>query len=150
MRGPYFAHASFSVTNAKTLLLLEASASVTARITRVTVTNEDIDSGEQMKIGMSRVATKGSPTGTSITAASVARGNNGDPDPAIVLLSDLTGEPSAYDSGFVDVQGASNLAGYYWRGDLWLPVSGLIGVRLLDNLSAAHTLSTVVEFYEVA
>lgn len=150
MRGVYTAYIDITgISSAKTLMLIQAPSTAVVEILSVHVTNLDLETGEQLSVGLFRVTTIGSPTGTSITSE---KHENGDASASSTLNGNLTVEPTLYSSNPIDKQGASNLAGYHYdpmpEERPTIPPSGAIGVRLLVAPSAFNC-SVMVVFREI-
>lgn len=133
----YRASASFSTTGNKTLLLLEAPASKLLVVDSVRVGNTSLTTNERWQIAVTRVTTKGTPAGTSVTPTKL---DSGDPASSAIVLSNLTTEPTAYDTVHLVLSGDSNQLGMRWLAvpgaEIVIPPSGLIGVRLLATITA--------------
>lgn len=133
MRGVYTAHYDIAgISSAKTLMLLTAPSSAVLEIIGVHTTNLDVETSEQLSIGLYRVSTIGSPTGTSVTPE---KHEAGDAVAAATVLANLSAEPTTYASNPIDKQGVNNLAGYHYdpipeERPIVAP-SAAIGVRLL-------------------
>lgn len=150
MRGVYTAYYDITgISTAKTLMLLTAPSSAVLEILGVHVTNLDVETSEQLSIGLYRVATAGSPTGTSVTPE---KHEAGDASAAATVLANLSGEPSAYASNPIDKQGVNNLAGYHYdpipEERPTVAPSGAMGVRLLVAPSSFNC-SVMVVYREI-
>lgn len=149
MRGVYIAQDSFSATSAKTLMLLETPSDLVMELLSVDVTNEDNDTAEQIDVGIYHVTTKGSPTGTSVTPAKTEQGDQAS---SVTCTSNLSAEPTTYESVAVDRKGTTNLAGYHFipreEEKVYVSPSKLIGIKLVTAI-ASTTLAVQVKFREI-
>lgn len=148
MKGVYVATATMTITTAKTLLLLEVPSTKVLEVRKISVTNTDVDSAEQIDIGLHRVTTKGTPAGTAVTPEKT---DNGDQASGVTATANLTAEPTAYGSVALDRAGVSNLIGYIRTFDdleITVPPSGLIGIRSMTTI-ASTIVCVMVEFREI-
>lgn len=150
MRGVYTAYSDItSISSSKTLMLLTAPSSAVLEIIGIHVTNLDIETSEQLSIGLFRVTTAGSPTGTAVTPE---KHENGDAAAAATVLGNLTSEPTTYASNPIDKQGVNNLAGYHYdpipEERPIVPPSGSMGIKLLVAPSAFNC-SVMVVYREI-
>lgn len=150
MRGVYTAYYDISaISTAKTLMLLTAPSTAVLEILGVHVTNLDVETSEQLSIGLHRVTTIGAPTGTSVTPE---KHENGDATAAATVLANLTAEPTTYATNPINKQGVNNVAGYHYdpmpEERPTVPPSGAIGVRLLVA-PAAFNASVMIVYREI-
>jgi len=135
---------------AKTLLLLENASDMVLRIDAARITNSDTDANEQLFAALLRVTTKGSPAGTSVTPE---KRDQGDPASSVTVLAELSAEPTAYAPVAHTRQGFSNLSGFLFEpqlgAELYVPPSGLIGLKLLENPAASVDLNAEIAFTEL-
>lgn len=133
MRGVYTAYIDISsISTNKTLMLIQAPSTAVVEILSAHATNLDIETSEQLSIGLYRVSTVGSPSGTSVTPE---KHEAGDAAAAATVTGNLTVEPTAYATNPIDKQGVNNLAGYHYdpvpEERPTIAPSGAIGLRLL-------------------
>lgn len=145
MRGYYKALAAFTTTGAKTVMLIECPAARVLAIESIEVGNANNNTAERWDIAVTRVSTKGTPAGTSITPQKT---EEGDAASAATILADLTIEPGAYNAEHLLRRGVSNLTGVTWKNALaqeaiMIPPSGLIGIRLLNSIASTSITITV-------
>lgn len=135
MRGVYSASMSISSLDAaKTLILLQIPSSCVVEILSASVSNKTAETNEQIEVGIYRVGTLGSPAGTSITAV---KSEAGDATSGLTILGNLSGEPNAYATIPIDLQGVASLAGYRYdpmpeERPIIAP-SAAVGLRLLSS-----------------
>lgn len=146
MRGVYTAYYDITgLSTAKTLMLLTAPSTAVLEIMGIHVTNLDVETSEQLSIGLFRVTTTGSPAGTSVTPE---KHEAGDAAAAATVLASLSVEPTAYASNPIDKQGVNNLSGYHYdpvpEERPTVAPSGGIGVRLLVAPSSFNCSVMVV------
>ena len=150
MRGVYTAEIEASVSAAKTLVHITVPADSVIEILSCSITNSSIDSNEQLEAGLFRVATAGSPSGTSITPQ---KHENGDAASGVTALGDLTVEPTAYDSLGFDHNGFSNLGGYRYdplpEERPIISPSGAVGLRLLAAPGSATNIHAQIVYREI-
>lgn len=110
MRGVYTAYIKISsLAAAKTLMLIQVPSTRSLEIISCGYTNSTNSTGEQLLVGLYRVNTIGSPSGTSVTPV---KHEEGDSSSGCTVTGNLTVEPTSYVTGPIDEQGISNLAGY--------------------------------------
>lgn len=135
----YRASAVFATLGNKTLMLIEAPAAKALLIDSIRVGNTNLTTNERWQIAATRVTTKGTPAGTSVTPTKL---DPGDPASAAVVLANLTTEPTAYDTVHLVLSGDSNQIGMRWfsnpGGEILVPPSGLVGVRLLVAITSTN------------
>lgn len=145
MRGVYTIESEFALSTAKTLILLENPATCVMEILECKVTNSDIETNEQMNIKLTNVTTKGSPTGTALTAQPTEVGDQA--SGTVTPLGNLTGEPTTYDTQSQDIEGSPSLGGYVFTPIPELrPIvqpSGLIGLRSIASVTAINVLCMI-------
>jgi len=150
MRGVYTAEYDTAISGAKTLMLLEVPSDMALEILGASITNQDVDTSEQLEGGLFRVDTLGSASGTDVTPE---KHETGDAASTVTAYANLSTEPSAYDSLGYDHQGFNNLAGYRYdpipEERPIISPSGAVGLRLLTAPSAAHTLSMQIVYREI-
>lgn len=150
MRGVYTAYYDISsISSNKTLMLIQAPSSAVIEILSAHVTNLDIETSEQLSIGLFRVGTLGSPSGTSVTPEKSEAGSSA---AAATVTANLSVEPTSYSSTPIDKQGCNNLAGYHYNPipeerPIIAP-SGAFGLRLLVSPSAFNC-SVMITFREI-
>ncbi|GIW60049.1 MAG: hypothetical protein KatS3mg087_1115 [Patescibacteria group bacterium] len=146
---PYSVVSSFSASAAKTLLLIESHASRMTLLSQLRIGNQDNNTAERWKISVTRVATKGTPAGTSVTAKPL---RTNDAAAGFTVLANLTTEPTSYETTDVLNFGESNLVGVRWQtlpgSEIIVPPAGLIGVRLLGAIAATTVVIHAI-LYEV-
>lgn len=150
MRGVYTAYIDITgISSAKTLMLLTAPATAVLEIIGIHVTNLDVETSEQLSIGLHKVTTLGSPTGTSVTPE---KHETGDAAAAATVTGNLSAEPTLYATNPIDKQGVNNLAGYHYdpipEERPIVPPSGAMGVRLLVAPSSFNC-SVMVVYREI-
>lgn len=150
MRGVYTAYIDITgISTAKTLMLIQSPSTAVVEIIGIHVTNLDVETSEQLSIGLFRVTTLGSPSGTAITAE---KHEPGDAAATATETGNLTVEPTAYSSNPIDKQGVNNLAGYHYdpipEERPIIPPSGAYGVRLLVA-PTSFNCSVMVVFREI-
>lgn len=150
MRGVYTAYIDISaISTNKTLMLIQAPSTAVVEILSAHATNLDVEAGEQLSIGLFRVTTVGSPTGTTVTSE---KHEFGDAASTCTIKGDLSAEPTTYATNPIDKQGQSNLAGYHYdpvpEERPTIPPSGAIGLRLLVA-PASFNCSVMVVFREI-
>jgi hypothetical protein len=150
MRGVYTASIDISsFASAKTLMLIRTPSTAVIELLNVHVTNLDVEVSEQLSIGLFRVSTIGSPTGTAITPE---KHETGDAASAATVTGNLTVEPTSYATVPIDKQGTNNLAGYHYdpipEERPIIPPSSGIGVRMLVA-PTAFNCSIKVTFREI-
>lgn len=112
MRGVYVAQIDIAtLSTSKTILYGDIPSSIVVEILSANLTNLDQNTVEQLIVSLQRVTTKGSPTGTSVTAT---KSEVGSAASGVTWLGNLTAEPTTYDAATIDRQGANNLGGYYY------------------------------------
>ncbi len=146
MRGVYTAEATIAgLSTAKTILLLQAPATAVLEILSMKFSNADVEVSEQLSVGVYRVTTLGTPTGTSVTPE---KHESGDAASAATCLVNLTVEPTAYSAVAIDHEGVSNLAGYRYEPipeeRPSIPPSGAIGLRILAAPASFNAVVQVV------
>jgi hypothetical protein len=148
MRG-YSVNAVASTNGARTLLLLEASSSRALIVQSIRVGNRDNNTAERWQVAVHRVSTKGTPAGTSLTIKPLSPA---DAASNATALGFLTTEPTSYEADPLLAFGETNLVGIRWQAmrdtELYIPPSGLIGVRLLNTI-ANTSIAVNVVFLEV-
>jgi hypothetical protein len=150
MRGVYTAYIDISgISSAKTLMLIQSPSTAVVEIIGIHVTNLDVETSEQLSIGLFKVSTLGSPSGTSVTPE---KHETGDAAAAATLTGNLSVEPTAYATNPIDKQGVNNLAGYHYdpipeERPIVAP-SGAMGVRLLVS-PTSFNCSVMVVFREI-
>lgn len=150
MRGVYTAYIDISgISSAKTLMLIQSPSTAVVEIIGIHVTNLDVETSEQLSIGLFKVSTLGSPSGTSVTPE---KHETGDATAAATLTGNLSVEPTAYATNPIDKQGVNNLAGYHYdpipeERPIVAP-SGAMGVRLLVS-PTSFNCSVMVVFREI-
>lgn len=151
MRGVYTANIVISsLSTAKTLMLIQAPSTAVLEILSVNVSNATADSADQLQVGLFRVTTYGSPSGTSVTPE---KHENLDSSSAATVNGNLTVEPSAYSTNPYDRQGVSNIGGYFYtptpeERPVVAP-SGAIGLRLLTSPSSAFDAVAQIVYREI-
>jgi len=155
MRGVYTAQITITGAQAaKTLVYIQSPSTCVVEILSASLGNANLGTAEQWNIGLFRVTTIGSPTGTTITpekhevgdAVSAAGAATG-------VLGNLTAEPTTYSSVAIDRQGASDLAGYRYdpipEERPIVPPGGAIGLRLLTATNGQFTANAQIIFREI-
>jgi len=150
MRGVYTAEHDIAVTGVETLMLLEVPSDMALEILGASITNQDVDTSEQLHCGLYRVNSIGAPSGTEVTPQ---KHENGDVASTVTATAHLETEPDTYDTLAFDQQGFNNLAGYRYdpipEERPVISPSGAVGLRLLTAPSASHTLNMQVVFREI-
>lgn len=146
MRGVYTASITIAdLEDAKTVLLIQASATSVIEILSVHLTNLDNEVNEQWSVALKHVTTLGSPVGTSVTAE---KHEKLDSSSVAVILGNLTTEPTTYSSNSIDIQGISSLGGYHYdpipEERPIVPPSGAIGLSLLESPSSSDVTASIV------
>lgn len=150
MRGVYTAYIDITgISTNKTLMLIQSPSTAVVEIIGIHVTNLDVETSEQLSIGLFKVSTLGSPSGTSVTPE---KHETGDAAAAATLTGNLSVEPTAYATNPIDKQGVNNLAGYHYdpipeERPIVAP-SGAMGVRLLVS-PTSFNCSVMVVFREI-
>lgn len=150
MRGVYTAYIDITgISTNKTLMLIQSPSTAVVEIIGIHVTNLDVETSEQLSIGLFKVSTLGSPSGTSVTPE---KHETGDATAAATLTGNLSVEPTAYATNPIDKQGVNNLAGYHYdpipeERPIVAP-SGAMGVRLLVS-PTSFNCSVMVVFREI-
>lgn len=150
MRGVYTTQAEITgLVAAKTLVLIQAPATAVVEILSAAISNYDNETAEQWNVGLYKVATLGTPTGTANTPA---KHESGDQAAASTCLVNLSGEPTAYGAVAIDQMGTNNLAGYRYdplpEDRPIVPPSGAIGLRML-NAPASFNATVQIVFREI-
>ena len=150
MRGVYVAQIDIAALSAsKTILHGDVASSIAIEILSANVTNLDTNTAEQLILRLSRISTKGSPTGTEVTPnkTEVASATS-----LVTWLGDLTAEPTTYGS-IIDIQGANNLGGYFYDP---LPECRQIiapgiafGLKLLDTPTTTFRCVAQITYREI-
>lgn len=151
MRGVYTAEISISsLSSAKTLMLLTAPSTACLEILSVSTSNLTSETSEQLSIGLFNVTTIGSPSGTAVTPE---KHENLDAAASATASGNLSGEPSAYSSKGIDVQGVNSLSSYrYDPMPEERPIVGpsrAIGVRMLTAPTNSFDCRVQVVFREI-
>lgn len=146
MRGVYTASIDITgLTTAKTLVLLQASATSVIEILSVHVTDLNNESNEQMAIGLYHVTTIGTVDGTSITPE---KHEKLDASSVATVLGNLSDEPTTYSTNPIDKQGVSSLSGYHYdpipEERPIIPPSGAIGLRNLTSVTSLDVTAMIV------
>ncbi len=140
------------MTAAKTMLLGQAPSSMVLVILGAGIRDCDNNTVTQLEYALSRVTTRGSPTGTTITAANVQKASKGDPNTSVTWLSDLTAEPTTYDANPLDHDGKPNTLGYDYtpqpEARKEISPSESFGLRLLTAPSATKMVAWI-EYMEL-
>lgn len=150
MRGVYTAYIDITgISTNKTLMLIQSPSTAVVEIIGIHVTNLDVETSEQLSIGLFKVSTLGSPSGTSVTPE---KHETGDAAAAATLTGNLSAEPTTYATNPIDKQGVNNLAGYHYdpipeERPIVAP-SGAMGVRLLVS-PTSFNCSVMVVFREI-
>ncbi|GIW59977.1 MAG: hypothetical protein KatS3mg087_1043 [Patescibacteria group bacterium] len=133
---PYSLTASFSTTGGKTLLLVESSSSRMLLLSHLRVGNQNNNTAERWQVVVTRVTTKGTPAGTSVSAKPL---RNNDAAAGLTALANLTTEPTTYEGDHLLNFGESSLVGVRWQtypgSEILVPPSGLIGIRMLNTIA---------------
>lgn len=150
MRGVYIFSIKISaLAAAKTAILLEAASNKSFEILDAKITNASGETLEMLEFAVSRVTTKGSPAGTSITPQ---KADPNDGSSSITALGNLTTEPTTYDSSHLDYEGAANTAGYRYQPLPELRPSvngaGLVGLRILTSTFTALDIIALIAVRE--
>lgn len=150
MRGVYTAEHDVAVSGAKTLMLLELPADLVVEVLGASITNQDVDTSEQLHCGLYRVSTIGDPSGTEITPE---KHENGDVASTVTATAALATEPDTYDAIAFDQRGFNNLAGYNYdpipeERPIVSP-SSAVGLRLLSAPSTSHILNMQIIYREI-
>ena len=150
MRGVYTAEHDVAVTGDITLMYVQSPSDMVLEILGASITNQDVDTSEQLHCGLYRVDTVGTPSGTSITPQ---KHENGDVASTVTAWAALSEEPTTYDTLAFDQQGFNNLAGYRYdpipEERPVISPGGAVGLRLLTAPSASHTLNMQIIFREI-
>jgi len=146
MRGVYTASIDISgLSVAKTLILLQASATSVLEILSVHLTNQNSETNEQWAVGFYHVTTVGSPTGTSITPE---KHEKLDASSVATVLGNLTVEPTLYSSRPIDKEGISSLSGYHYdpipEERPIVPPSGAIGLFISTVPTATDVTANII------
>jgi hypothetical protein len=146
MRGVYTANIDISgLSSAKTLILLQASATSVIEILSVHLTNQNNEVNEQWPVGLFHVTTYGSPAGTAITPE---KHEKLDASSVATVLGNLTAEPTLYSTNPIDKEGISSLSGYHYdpipEERPVIPPSGAMGLRLLIVPTATDVSANIV------
>lgn len=140
--------AATSVSAAKDLIRVSAPSDAVVEILRAEITNEDLETSNQLPMGLYRASTDG--TGTSFTATKHEDSDAAFGGTAVVNLSaDTTKSPTdpLYRSGFNI--GAGALYHPVPEERLVIPPSGRFVVRLESAPAAATTVSALCTFREI-
>jgi len=157
MRGVYTAAYQITgVTTSKTLMYLTAPSTAVVEILSAKVTDANVTTAEQLDIGIAKIATLGTPTATTLTPKPIEAGSSsaGSTVKGNVTASEPTYEVDGSSIAlFIDHQGASNMAGYYYdplpeERPIVSP-SASIGIKLLAVPSNSYTLNVVLTFREI-
>lgn len=136
-----------SLSTAKTLLLGQAPSTMVIIILNVTVKDLNTPTVEQWEVSVNRVTTRGSPTGTSISAGNVQKGSKGDGNTSVTWLADLTAEPTTYDANPLDHDGVPNTPGYRYEPSLEdrpeISPSESFGIRMIGTPAATKVRVSV-------
>ena len=151
MRGVYTATINISpISAAKTLILLQNGANTVVEILSARVTNRSNETNEQLEVELTRVATAGSPTGTSITAC---KSEDGDAASACTVIGDLSAEPSSYATTPIDRQGMASLSGYDYtpipEARAAISPSDYVGLRLITTPSSSFNCTATLTWREI-
>lgn len=150
MRGMYTANYTITgLSSSKTVMLIQSPSTAVLEIYSVILSNLDSETSEQWSIGLYRVTTYGSPTGTSVTPT---KNEILDSSSIATVLANLTVEPTVYSSIALDKQGVNNLSGYRFdpipeQRPIIGPSIGF-GVRVLTT-PASFNASITVAYREI-
>jgi hypothetical protein len=138
MRGVYSVQAEISsLAAAKSLLVGTNASSKVLELIDAWITNADVVTPEGMTGAISRITSLGSPTGTSIAAANVAKMEPGSADTIVTWLSNITASEPTYSSVHAHYEGFLNVAGFRWESRpenrIYIPPSASFGLRLLST-----------------
>jgi len=154
MRAVYIARANMSLSTAKTAMLGTLPSGTLIEILEAKLMNTDQEAHEQMRVGLFRVTTLGSPTGTSLTAANVQKTEPGASNTGLTWTVNLTGEPTTYDANPLDIEGVPNEIGYHFEpipeDRPWIGSGASFGLRLMDNLTNTITAECVIKYRELS
>lgn len=151
MRGVYTVQIEIaSVSTAKTLLYGTNDANTVLEILGASVTDEDQSTAEQLRFGLFRVTTAGSPAGAS---ADINKTENGSSSSIVTWLSNLTAEPTTYATDRLDQQGVLNVGGYYYdplpEVRKYISPSKAFGLKLLNAPTNAVRLIAQITYREL-
>ena len=136
-------------TAARTLVFVEAPATMALIVIGAGVTAAANDTNQQLELSLDSIATPGSPTGTSITPGQYSVG---DPASSVTALGNITASEPTYSGNPSDLQGASSLGGYRFEpglGGPQVPPSKAIGLQLEANMGTSSTLTAWIKFVEI-
>lgn len=145
MRGVYTAQSVVSQTVAKTLVLLQAPATMVFEILSAQISNADNDVNEQFQAALQRVNSLGTPVGTALVPAPTELGSGVS---LAVATGNLTTEPTSYAVNTEIGQQGSSLLGS-WRFDplpeerVYVSPSGAWGLQLLTAVLASTLVATI-------
>ena len=150
MQGIYVAEIDIaSMTTAKGLIYIAAPSDAAVEILSAHAGNADNDTNEQAEFSFTKVATIGSPAGTSITPIG---SENGSPAAGSTVLGNLTTEPTSYEGVDWDYQGVPLLGGYDFdptpEERPVISPSGAAALRLRSTI-ASSKLICQVKFREI-
>lgn len=151
MRGVYTVrYAIAGVNSARTLLYGTNDANTVLEILGASVTDEDQSTAEQLRFGLYRVTTAGSPVGST---PDVNKSEAGSGSSIVTWLGNLTTEPTTYNSDSLDEAGVLNVGGYYYdplpEVRKYIAPSKAFGLKLLNAPTNAIRLVAQITYREI-
>lgn len=151
MRGVFTVRVAIAaVAASKTLLYATNDANNVIEILSASVTDEDQSTNEQLRLAILRVTTAGSPAGGT---PDVNKSETGSAATVLTWLSNLTTEPTTYNSDAIDEQGVPNVVGYYYsplpEERKYISPSKAFGLKLLNAPANAIRLVAQITYREI-
>lgn len=149
MRGVY--HASYAISGlaaAKTVMYITSASGKVVEILSASLSNESNETNEQLECKFHRVATLGTPTATTVTAAPT---EPGDQAAGSTVKGNVTALEPTYEAEHVKEfgkKGFSSLAGWYFdplpEERPVIESAGTIGLRMMSTPTAFDALLNIV------
>lgn len=153
MRGVYRLCDTISgVTTAKTLAYITVPSDAVVEILSARITAQDEDTSEQIMAELNRIATLGTPTGTSKTAKPTEEGSAAFGGTCIV---NVTADEPTYDdeSASIASGGANKLGGWEYvplpEERPIISPGDTVGFRLIDAIANSTDLTVEITFREI-
>jgi hypothetical protein len=154
MKGVYTATIKCAgITTAKTLLILENTASKILEVLYGSVTEESTNINQQNVCALHRITTLGTPTGTTVTPAPQERGDQAS---TITVLGNITASEPTYGADGINEygrEGFSFLNGWVFaplpEGRLYMEPSGNYGLRLRLAPGSTLDIDVTLQYREI-
>ena len=153
MRGVYKAAIEVNgVTTAKTLVYLTAPSNEVLEILSARITGTNEDTAEQIYAELNRIATLGTPTGTSVTPKPTEEGGSAS---GATSAGNVTASEPTYDGSGDAImrQGANKLAGWEYvplpEERAIIKGGDSVGLRLLDDIANSTDLMAEITYREI-